>query len=164
MQPFGRVPSRSLPLPVPSAVFAEGLHHSLLQGCSRPHSTASMRMGQVLVMALSNMEAPFSHDTLDLCGLSYVSAAAEITLRMAQGSDETKEDGDTEVSARLSHISTAAFEELRRHPQQKVMDKFNRLNTAELLHGARVARGNDPNSDKVKEEEEEEEEADDDGD
>ena len=66
----------------------------------------------MLVKSLSNMESPFGSDTLDLCGLSYVSAAAELSLRMAVGERQ----------------------ELINDAQDRVMAKFKRVDVEGLMH------------------------------
>ena len=87
----------------------------------------------LLLAALSNMENPFASDWLDLCGLSYVCAAAEISLRMVTGA------GDHDVSAQ--------------GPAGPVMHSFQDLDRNSLLE----AMG------KKEKDEEEEEEAEEDG-
>jgi len=75
----------------------------------------------LLLLALSNMENPFASGWLDLCGLSYVCAASEMSLRMVTGADDEPRN-----SERFTPDGEGA---------SSVMRMFQRLDTDGLLHG-----------------------------
>ena len=91
----------------------------------------------LLLLALSNMENPFNREWLDLCGLCNVISAAEMSLKMVVGTEETLD---------------AAFE--RSGPAAQVMHMFQQLDTEALRSRRKKAD---------KDDEEEEEAEDDDG-
>jgi hypothetical protein len=88
----------------------------------------------LLLLALSNMENPFGKEWLDLCGLCNAISAAEMSLKMVVGAEESLDP---------------AFE--RAGPASRVMHMFQQLDTASLRSRRKKADKDD-----------EEEEADDD--
>jgi len=57
----------------------------------------------VFLNAISDMQNPFGSETLDMPGLSYACAAAEVTLGMVVGAEEAS-DGPKQLFAALGHI------------------------------------------------------------